>query len=283
MTEYVTTSAGDRVGYDRRGEGPAVVFVAGAGPFRAMDPQTTETAELLTERGFTTVVHDRVGRADSFRPGRVGLDDELAAVASMIEVAGGRAVLTGHSSGCAIALRAAVEGLPIDGLVLFEAPLDPATTGVPQWTRELHRLLDAGDAAGAVTHYMKDIPLEVLEGLQDSPMWDPFLAHAESLRADAEALEWAMSAPHAELFGAVDAPALVVVGEETFAEMPAAAASLASALPHATRAEVAGAQHSWDPPAMTELIASFISDAARPGRRGADASARASEQVGRAG
>jgi pimeloyl-ACP methyl ester carboxylesterase len=258
VTGHVTTSRGDTIGYDRRGEGPAVVFVAGAGPFRAMDPQTTETAEILAERGFTTVVHDRVGRGDSFREGRVDLADELAAVRAMIDVAGGRAALCGHSSGCAIALRAAVEGLPVDRLVLFEAPLDPAAPGVPAWTAELYRLLDAGDRPGAVSHYMKDIPLEVLEGLRHSPLWEPFVAHAESLRADAEALEWAMSAPHPELFGALDVPTLVVVGRETFDEMPAAAASLAAALPHATRAEVAGAQHTWEPTAMADLMAGFL-------------------------
>ena len=113
MTAYLFTSRGDSVSYDLRGDGPAVVFVVGAGPFRAIDPQTDETAQLLAQRGFTTVVHDRVGRADSFREGRVQLADELAAVRAMVDVAGGRAVLCGHSSGCAVALRAAVEGLPV--------------------------------------------------------------------------------------------------------------------------------------------------------------------------
>ncbi|MGX5656392.1 alpha/beta hydrolase [Geodermatophilus nigrescens] len=134
MTEYGTTATGDRIGFDRRGSGPAVVFIAGAGPFRAIDPQTTATAELLAGRGRTTVVHDRVGRGDSWRAGRVDLDDELAAVAALVDAAGNRAVLCGHSSGCAIALRAAAEGLPVDGLVLFEAPLDPRTPGVAEWT-----------------------------------------------------------------------------------------------------------------------------------------------------
>jgi pimeloyl-ACP methyl ester carboxylesterase len=125
-----------------------------------------------------------VGRADSFREGRVYLADELAAVRALIDVAGGRATLCGHSSGCAIALRAAAENQPVDRLVLFEAPLDPAATGVPEWTAELYRLLDAGDRSSAVSHYMKDIPLEVLDGLRESPLWAPFVAHAESLLDD---------------------------------------------------------------------------------------------------
>ncbi|MGY1710296.1 hypothetical protein ACI8AC_12380 [Geodermatophilus sp. SYSU D00758] len=71
MTEHVTTSAGDTVGYDRRGESPAVVFVAGAGPFRAIDPQTTGTAEILADRGFTTVVHDRAASLATALPDAV--------------------------------------------------------------------------------------------------------------------------------------------------------------------------------------------------------------------
>jgi hypothetical protein len=52
----------------------------------------------------------------------------------------------------------------------------------------------------------------------------------------------------------------VVVGRETVDEMPAAAASLAAALPAARRAEVAGAQHSWEPAAMADLVAGFVAD-----------------------
>lgn len=150
-----------------------------------MDLPTTQTAENLADRGFTTVVHDRVGRAESFREGQVNLDDELAPIAAMIEVAGGQAVLCGHSSGSAIALQAAADGLPADGLVMFGAPLDPDATGVAEWSAELCRLLDAGDRPGAVSHYMKGIPLDALTGLRNSPLWEPFVRHAESLRADA--------------------------------------------------------------------------------------------------
>ena len=113
MTEFTTTALGDRVAYDLRGDGPAVVFIAGAGPFRAIDPSTTETAELAAERGIRTIVFDRLGRGESPADGRLDLERELAAVAALIEVVGGSAVLCGHSSGCSIALAAAVSGLPV--------------------------------------------------------------------------------------------------------------------------------------------------------------------------
>ena len=71
MTEFTTTTTGDRVAYDRRGTGPALIFVAGAGPFRAIDPWTTETAERAAQQGITTLVFDRLGRGESPAEGRL--------------------------------------------------------------------------------------------------------------------------------------------------------------------------------------------------------------------
>src|SRR4051794_3932300 len=113
MTDFTTTARGDRVAYDRYGSGPGLVFIAGAGPFRAVDPITTETAERAADLGVTAVVFDRLGRGESAAEGVLDLDRELAAIAAAIEVAGGRAVLCGHSSGCSLALRAAAAGLPV--------------------------------------------------------------------------------------------------------------------------------------------------------------------------
>jgi hypothetical protein len=44
MTDFLTGSHGDRVAYDLRGSAPALVFVAGAGPLRAIDPETSADA-----------------------------------------------------------------------------------------------------------------------------------------------------------------------------------------------------------------------------------------------
>ena len=112
MTEVTTTARGDRVAYDRYGDGPGLVFVAGAGPFRAIDPVTTETARRAGDLGVTAVVFDRLGRGESTASGVLDLDRELDAIAAAIEVAGGRAVLCGHSSGCSFALRGARADCP---------------------------------------------------------------------------------------------------------------------------------------------------------------------------
>jgi len=260
MTEYVTTTAGDRVAYDLRGDGPALVFVAGAGPWREIDPVTTETAQLLADRGVRTVVHDRVGRGESFVAGPVALDREVAALEALLQVVGGEAVLCGHSSGCSIALHAAAHGLPVTGLALWEAPLAPPGSGADAWAAEVDARLDAGDLEGALAAYMRDMPPEILEAVRAIPA---MVAQAGSLRADAQSLVWAESAPHAELFGHLEVPVLAMVGDQTYDGMVPAAESVAAAVPGARWTRVPGAGHGWEPGPMADELAALVQGAVR--------------------
>ncbi|MCH1864907.1 alpha/beta fold hydrolase [Nocardioides sp. CFH 31398] len=265
-TRTLETDRGDRVTYDAHGpvgERRAVVFVAGAGPYRAIDPATTACAEALAARGVPALVHDRVGRAESPADGPIDLDREAGpggALAALVAAAGGDAVLCGHSSGGAIALYAATEGgVPVAGLALFEAPLDPTATGVGPWTLEVERFLDAGEDAEALTHYLRDLPPELVGGLRDSPVWPVWVANAPALRVDAQALRWAYSAPYdvqlGDRLGQMAVPVVAAYGTSTFPEMPLAAEAVAAAVPGARAVEVAGANHTWDPGAMADLLA----------------------------
>ncbi|MFE6970742.1 alpha/beta fold hydrolase [Isoptericola sp. NPDC057653] len=252
------TARGDRITADVRGSGPGVVFVAGAGPFRAVDPITTRTAELLADAGTTTVVFDRLGRGDSPAPGRLDLDRELDAVAAAIDLAGGSAVLCGHSSGCAISLRAADRGLPVTGLVLWEAPLELGAEETRAWAAEIERRMDAGDLEGATEHFMKDMPPEWLAGAKASPDWPAIAASVVSQRADAQALTWATRAVADGGLAGVPVPLLALTGTETFPGMPEAAARLAAAVPQGSAETLAGAEHSWDPEPMAARLARFV-------------------------
>ncbi|HEY5821299.1 MAG TPA: alpha/beta hydrolase [Propionibacteriaceae bacterium] len=258
MSEFVTTSRGDTVAYDRRGSGPALIFIAGAGPFRAIDPGTTETAELAAEQGLTTIVYDRLGRGESPTDVRLSLDSELAALAALIDVAGGSAVLCGHSSGCSIALKAATSGLAVNGLVLWEAPLGPEDGGAEEWAAEVDRLIETGDPEGALLHYMKDMPAEFRDGIRYAPMFTDLVAQVPSLRPDGESLAWAESAPLAQLLGDITVPVEVLMGEETFPVMLQAADAICAAIPGATQKRMPGAMHSWDSAPMAAELVAFV-------------------------
>ena len=259
MTEFATTALGDTVAFDRHGAGgPAVVFIAGAGPHRAGDPATTATAMLLAERGVSSVVHDRLGRNESPVEGIITLERELAAVAAMIDVAGGSAVLCGHSSGCAIAIEAARAGLPVTGLVLWEAPFMHTGEATREWIDEFERRLDAGDRDGAQRQYMRDMPAEFIESAHQSGIWEAVVAQVESLRPDGQALVAVSAEPLTTILAPVHVPVLAAVGTETFPGMPEAADAIGAAASDGRSERIAGAHHSWDPEAMADRIARFV-------------------------
>ena len=266
-TSHVTTARGDTVTYDLRGEGPGLVFVAGAGPFRAIDPITTETAGRVSAQGVTTVVHDRLGRGESPADGVLDLERELAAVAAAIAVADGGsgrgAVLCGHSSGCTIALAAAHAGLPVTGLVLWEAPLGDDAAATKEWIDEFERRLDAEDYVGATEQYMKDMPPEWLDGMRRSPDFEQLARGSRSQRADGESLVWATRALEDGTLATVDVPVLATYGTATFPEMPVSARKVVAAVPHGEVREVEGAFHSWDPAAMAEVLVRFVREVDR--------------------
>lgn len=261
MTDYVTTPSGDRLASERHGPdgAPTVLFVAGAGVHRAVDPVTRPTADLLADRGVAAILYDRLGRGESPADGALGLDREIEALAALRAGSGDAPlVLCGHSSGSTIALAAAARGVEVAGLVLWETPLRPPESGVVAWAAEFGRLLDAGDPEAAQVLYMRDMPPEWLERARTSPGWPSVVAQARTLRADAESLAWAESAPHAELFAEIRVPVIAVVGEATQPVMTAAAAELAASLPDAESRVIAGANHAWEPGAMAELLSGFV-------------------------
>ncbi|WP_402467571.1 alpha/beta fold hydrolase [Isoptericola aurantiacus] len=260
MTHYVTSGAGDQVGFDLHGEGPAVVFVAGAGPYRAIDPVTTRTAELCAERGLTAVVYDRLGRGDSPADGVLDLDRELSALAAVIDAAGPPVVLVGHSSGGAIALVAADVEMPVEGLVLWEAPLAGRAEDVAEWIAEFERRLDAEDYVGATEQYMKDMPPQWLEAMRSSPDFEQLARASASQRADGQAMVRAGDLLETEALRELAVPVLALHGTRTFEEMPVAARRVADATTRGEVEELDGAEHSWVPEAMAERLERFFRD-----------------------
>lgn len=269
MTQYVTTEFGDRVGFDRYdgGEGaPVVVFVSGAGPFRAIDSITAPTAEALATAGITSIAYDRIGRGDSAVSGAGGdapitLEREFGAIRVLIEESGAAstgAVLCGHSSGCSISLAAAAAGLPVRGLVLWEAPLKEPGSGTEAWAAEIARRIREGDLEGALVHYMKDMPPQWLEGARRSPMFAGMVAQVGSQQPDAESLAWTDSAPLAERLADITVPVLAVYGEQTQPIMVSAAAALDAALPNAEAKQIPGANHAWEPASMAAELKAFV-------------------------
>ncbi|WP_395244286.1 alpha/beta fold hydrolase [Agromyces sp. MMS24-K17] len=263
MTDYVTSADGTRIGYEREGSGPPVVLVAGAMQQRAGDAATRELAHQLAGHGFDVVHYDRRGRGDSPADPPITLAntiDDLRALTDLItEGADDRVALFGNSSGGAIALAAAAQGLPISKLVLFEVPLDRelGTEGA-DFLAGLREHIDARDGDATISYFMRDMPPEWLAAAKASPEWPALTRLGPSLEADAESLAWTQSAPRRELWADVDQPTLALVGSGSPDLMGAAADSIVANLVHAERRDIEASDHRWDPHALALVIAGFL-------------------------
>ena len=259
MTEFVTSSDGTRIAYDRLGSGPSVILVGGAMQFRAFDPQTGQLAARLAERGFTVVNYDRRGRGESAGRGPYVLDSEIADLRALIAELGGPAALFGSSSGGAICLAAAAAGLPVSKLALWEVPIGPELgADGAEFLGGLQERIASGDEEATIAFYMRDMPPEWVEAARQGPAWPIMKAVSPSLAPDAEALAWTQSRPRADLWSSVQIPVLVLVGEETLPFFPAAAESIVTSVSDGRSTRVPATNHSWELGPMVDVLAEFF-------------------------
>ena len=108
--KQVISKDGTKIVYDKTGQGPAVVLVAGAFSYRKYSGQV-QLADLLAKH-FTVYNYDRRGRGDSTDTKPYAVEREVEDLKAVIDAADGSAYVWGLSSGAALALRAAASGLP---------------------------------------------------------------------------------------------------------------------------------------------------------------------------
>ena len=126
----VISKDGTNIAYDKYGEGPVIIIVGGAFQHRAIDlniatlklnQQHQQLAYLLAQ--FFTVIHyDRRGRGDSGDTLPYAVEREIEDIEALINEMGESAYLFGMSSGGVLALEAAVQGLNIKKLAVYEPP-----------------------------------------------------------------------------------------------------------------------------------------------------------------
>ncbi|WP_022869668.1 alpha/beta fold hydrolase [Yaniella halotolerans] len=260
MEDTVTTNLGDTISFDIEGSGPPLIFLAGAGPFREIDPATTQTAQRAADFGLTTVVYDRIGRGKSFGSEPITLDREVAALARLVDFVGGTAAVCGHSSGSAIALCAAVSGVAINRLALWEVPFFGTPEHTRRWADDSISMLETGDNVHAVELFTRDMPEDFRDGLRDSPIWEELITHAQSLRPDAEALAWFDAEPLTQRLGDLTIPIHAMVGGSTFDEMHMAADAIEIAVDSATKEVMPGADHNWEVEPMARTLARWVAN-----------------------
>jgi alpha-beta hydrolase superfamily lysophospholipase len=107
-TQTTTSADGTTTAYQASGDGPTIVFVGGA---TQRKEDWAELVAAMSGAGFTAVTYDRRGGGDSGDTTPYAVEREVADLAAVIAANGGSAGLHGHSSGGALANRAAGAGV----------------------------------------------------------------------------------------------------------------------------------------------------------------------------
>ncbi|MFI6262779.1 alpha/beta fold hydrolase [Micromonospora sp. NPDC051006] len=257
----VTSADGTAIGYERTGDGPAVVLVDGALCSRAGGPMRPLAAALATR--FTVHTYDRRGRGESGDTPPYAVLREVEDLQAVIAAAGGQAYLCGISSGAALALATAAAGPGITRLALYEPPFLAEADGenasrLKEYAQHLHELLAAGRNGDAVALFMTHVgvPPQVIAGMRAQPHWAAFEAIAPTLGYD-DAVLGDGHVPR-DLAARITVPTLVLAGDASPQLLQRAAEATAGALPTAAYRTLDGQTHDVSPDALAPALTAFF-------------------------
>ena len=256
--QFVTSADGTRIAYERLGSGPATILVGGLLSDRKGG---VPLAQALSD-DFTVYIFDRRGRGESGDTAPYSVDKEVADIAALIEAAGGKATLYGHSSGAALSLAAAASGLPLAALVLHEPPFGASDAESRRQSSEISSkvrgLIAAGQHQEAVKQFLTyaKVPEQAIEqSLADRKV----LRMAPSMLHDLDVLDMdGGSLLPEDRARAVKARTIVLVGSKAPPPFLTAAKRIAALVPEAEWGILEGQDHVADPAVESKAIKEFL-------------------------
>jgi pimeloyl-ACP methyl ester carboxylesterase len=255
-----TSRDGTTIAYSVTGSGPALVLVDGALCSRNFGPMPNYAKAL--EDSFTVHWYDRRGRGESDDKTGATIAREVEDLGAVIQAAGGSAFVFGSSSGAALGLQGAAAGLPIQKLVMYEAPYvptPPGGKGPKQHLEALKELVRADKRSAAVRYFMSDVvgmPKPVAWLMRLFPMWPKLKQVAHTLPNDL-----AIMSDEGILEGAarrLTMPVLVAGGGASPAPLKAAVERVAGAISGSSKRYLPGQTHNLGAPAAAHLMKEYF-------------------------
>jgi pimeloyl-ACP methyl ester carboxylesterase len=261
----LTSKDGTTIGYTRTGSGPAVVLVDGALCYRTSSPNDSLAEELAPR--FTVYTYDRRGRGESGDTASYDVQREYEDLAAVIEAAGGSAHVYGISSGAALALGAANQGLPIKRLAVYEAPFvvddgrPPVPADIAERTKALVAAGKRGDAVALFMRRAANLPSPVVAMMRVMPFWRRLKAVAHTLPYDYAAVgddTGLGRALPAYRFERITSPTLVMAGGKSPQPMQSAMRALAGVVPGSVHRTLDGQTHVVKAKALAPVLTEFL-------------------------
>jgi pimeloyl-ACP methyl ester carboxylesterase len=263
-TRFATSADGTQIAYEVTGEGPALVLVDGALCSREMGPSRGLATALAGD--FRVVAYDRRHRGES-GPGAssYSTEREVEDLAAVIDAAGGSAHVFGASSGGALALEAAMAGVPIERLAVYELPFivdDTHPSNDPQLPRRVEVLVAEGRRGDAVKTFMRTVgaPGPMIAMMRLMPVWKKLTGVAHTLPYDLSlVIEHEQGRPLPDgYYDAVSAETLVIAGGKSPEYMRNAQAAIAEAVPNARLEVLSGQTHMIKAKVVAPVLAEFL-------------------------
>jgi pimeloyl-ACP methyl ester carboxylesterase len=254
--ETIESADGTVIAYDRAGDGPSLIVSVGAFCTR----QTFAAPSDLSQR-FTVVTYDRRGRGDSGDAESFAPEREYEDLAAVAAAAGPEPpFLFGHSSGAAIALRAAAAGLSAAGIVAYEAPFlnEDAPRPAVDPAAHIRELVNSGRRGQAIAFWMSEVvhlPEEMLAQMDGAPWVKALEPLTPTLPYDLAVT--AGGVPTSEL-EKITAPVLILGGKNSPAWFRRSVAEQAAATPGAQLTMLDGYDHNAPPEVITPILIDFF-------------------------
>lgn len=260
-TQTVTSADGTSILVETSGSGPALVLVDGAMCSLEFGP-ARDVAKQLSDR-FTVYLYDRRGRGGSGDTKPYAVEREVEDLAAVIEAAGGDAFVMGQSSGASLALEAAVAGVPMRKLAVYEAPyvgINAVRGRTPDYLADLEALLAEGRHGAMIDYFMVRMVggpafLPVMMRLMPK-VWRQLKAVAPSLLNDTRILgDFAVDSAR---LGRITVPTLVMGGSKAKPNMMKAVEDVAAAVTGKPPVILAGQTHNVSPAVLAPELAAFF-------------------------
>ncbi|MEV0298960.1 alpha/beta hydrolase [Nocardia sp. NPDC050710] len=242
--EIAVSKDGTRLAYDVVGAGPALVYITGATCFRKFRPILGDVKVFGTK--FSVYNYDRRGRGDSGDTAPYAVERELEDIEAIIDAAGGKAHLYGHSSGAVLALEAALR-MPdkVDRVVIYDAPYvhdETERRSYRELAEKVAGLLSDEQNGRALKVFLRGIgmPAPFVALLPAFPGWKSMKALAPTLRYDIGLTE---EVPPLDRLAKIDVPVCISVGAKNPVGLHHVAEQLAKTIPHSTHRVIDGQDH----------------------------------------
>lgn len=249
VPDNVTSKDGTAIAFDRSGNGPTVILVAGA----LSDRSSGARLAALLAPHFTVINYDRRGRGGSGDTPPYAVQREVEDIEALIDAAGGSAFVFGSSSGAALALEATAR-LPgkVKKAALFEPPfiVDDSRPAVPaDFAPHMAELVVSGRRGDAVAYFMTvgvGVPAEAVAQMRESPMWPRLEKLAHTLVYDGTIVGDMLAGKPLPpgRWASATVPTIVIDGGNSDAWLRHAAKALADNLPHAKHHTLESQDHS---------------------------------------